>query len=146
MNTEVVRSQKPEERELDKKRTELIALEEELVQKELELTNLLAEMHVFNLRYLSIVGFRFAKLDEIEARIAEAYVSLNPADNQAAERVTEARNRAKESAKATNDIPTTLQKDKLQPSENLKNSTVTWLEKFTRTFVQMKWNAYNVRN
>ena len=120
MNTEVVKSQKPEDRELNKKLAELRILEEELTERELELTNLSLEMRDFEAKYLRIVGLRFARLDELEVIIAETYARLNPTDNTATEKVTEARKRAQESAKATSDVSETLLKDKFKPSENIK--------------------------
>ncbi len=104
---------------LNNKRDELNILEEKLAERELELTGLSAELRGFEANYLGIVGIRYAKLDEILARIAEAQARLHPTDNIAAKRVTEQRNRAQESAKATSDIRETPLKGKLQSSENL---------------------------
>ena len=120
MKTSIVKSQKPEERELEKKRVELAILEESLAKQELELATLSTELRRFEAKYLSIVGVRYAKLDEIEAKIAEALAGQNPSDINAKEKMYEARARAQESANATSDIPDIQQKEKPQPSESLR--------------------------
>ena len=65
-------SRTPEERELEKKRSELATLEGELAQRELELTTLQSELYAFEARYLRVVGSHYAELDELEAQIAAA--------------------------------------------------------------------------
>jgi septal ring factor EnvC (AmiA/AmiB activator) len=72
MVTEVIKNQTPEERELKRKQTELDSLETELIQRELDLATLRAELAEFESRYLRTVGVLYAELDEIEAQIAEA--------------------------------------------------------------------------
>ena len=52
MPDQIVRTKTPEERELDSKLVELAILEEELAQRELQLTTLQAELKAFELRYL----------------------------------------------------------------------------------------------
>ena len=91
------RAQSPEERELDLKRTELAGLESELVERELELSTLQQELAVFEAQYLRVVGRRYATLDDINARIAEAQAIRRPADHAVLE---EARG-ARETADAT---------------------------------------------
>ncbi len=54
-----------------KKRLELADLETELVQKELDLTTLNAELHNFEREYTQIIGSRYAELEDIEAQISE---------------------------------------------------------------------------
>src|SRR5438105_4662106 len=72
MNANLILSRTAEERELGKRRAELAALETELTQRELDLATLQAELHAFESQYLKIVGSRYAELEEIEARMAEA--------------------------------------------------------------------------
>jgi hypothetical protein len=72
MSTDIIRSQTPEEHELERKQAELVALEAELIQRELDLATLRAELAYFESRYLRTVGVLYAELDEIEAQIAEA--------------------------------------------------------------------------
>src|ERR1041385_2346729 len=75
-----------EEREVEKKRAELAALEAELAQRELDLATLQAELHAFESQYLKVVGSRYAELEEIEARMAEAQRKAYGQDyNEAAE-------------------------------------------------------------
>jgi hypothetical protein len=100
MKSNIERSQTPEERELKRKLAELATLEDKLAQRELDLATLQAELKVFETRYLSVVGIRYAELDEIEAKIAEAQATLNPDDKTFQEEATNAREQANESAAA----------------------------------------------
>ena len=59
---------KPEEQELARKREEQAALQMELAGRELQLANLLAELAVFERRYLHFVASRYAELDKWKAR------------------------------------------------------------------------------
>jgi hypothetical protein len=86
MGTGITRKQTPEEKELNKKVSELAALESELAQRELDLATLQAELRAFENRYLRIVGVRYTELDEIEAQIAETQARLNPKDGKVKER------------------------------------------------------------
>lgn len=120
MGTKITRRQTPEEKELNKKLSELTALEAELAQRELDLATLQAELHSFENRYLRVIGVRYAELDEIEARIAEGLAGLNPKDTKAKEKAAEARAQAQESAQATGNIQEQKESIKFKPSENLK--------------------------
>lgn len=120
MSSRVALQQTPEERELDKKRAELAALESELCQHELDLATLQAEFRAFEGRYLAIVGIRYAELDEIEARIAEAYARLHPRDNQAREKAQRTRTRARESGEAAGTAREQPAPKDFKPPEDLK--------------------------
>jgi DnaJ-domain-containing protein 1 len=117
--TDIRRLLNPEERELNKKLTELDTLEAQLAERELELATLSAEIRVFEVSYLRIVCVRYAKLDEIMARIAEAQARLNPTNSEASERAANARTRAQESAHTTSDIHAASQKTRMSHSEGL---------------------------
>lgn len=97
------RVQSPEERELERKRAELAALEADLVERELELSTLQAQLAAFETEYLRVVGRRYAELDEIRARIAEAHAAQRPADTGAREAATAARETARASATEVED-------------------------------------------
>ena len=71
MESAITRRQTPEEQELDKKLTELAALEAELAERELELATTQAELHSFEREYLRVVGIRYTELDQVEAQITE---------------------------------------------------------------------------
>ena len=84
------------------------------------MATLQAELRTFERRYLRIVGVRYAELDEIEAKIAEALARLNPKDSKAQEQATQTRTQAQESAQATSNVKDTEQPYKFKPSEGLK--------------------------
>lgn len=120
MSTNLIRKQTPEERELEKKKAELAALEAELAERELERATLQAELHAFEQRYLRIVGVRYAELDEIKAQIAEAQSRLHPNNKAAQEDAKQAREQAQESANAAADAQAIEPSPKFQPSDDLK--------------------------
>lgn len=89
MTTDLIQAQTPEEKELARKLAELTVLESDLAQRELDLATLQAELHVFERRYLHIVGVRYAELDEINAKIDEIMmlrelISQNPLERRTA--------------------------------------------------------------
>jgi hypothetical protein len=120
MASHLIRKQTPEERELAKKRKELAEIEARLILHELELSTLQSELQVFEARYIRVVGTRYAELDEIEARIADAEAHNRPHDQEAQAKATNARERSGESAHATEDIPV-LDQRPFVPSDNLKS-------------------------
>ena len=83
MSTKINLRPRPEEDELRLKRLELEDIEKELVEKELQLTGLRAELADFERLYLRTVGVLYAELDELEARIAELIAHRNPANAEA---------------------------------------------------------------
>ncbi len=90
----------PEDEELARKKASLAELEAQLADRELELASLLAELVHFEKRYLQTVGRRYAILDEVKAKIAEARAQQNPERPDAREQARQARSQAQESAKA----------------------------------------------
>lgn len=89
-------SLKPEEMELLRKREEQKALENELTERELRVTNLRAELGGFERQYLHLVGLRYAELDEYKAQLAEKLASEQPQNERAQQAAREARARANE--------------------------------------------------
>ncbi len=71
----------PEEEELARKKTMLAELEAQLADRELELASCLADLVHFEKRYLQTVGRRYAILDELKAKIAEAHAKQNPQES-----------------------------------------------------------------
>lgn len=120
MNTQIIKRQMPEERELEKKRAALASLEETLAERELELATRQAELHEFEQRYLRIVGVRYAELDEITAQIAEARARLFPGNQSAWQEAEQARAQAQESAGAAADAVAAQQRKTFKPSDELK--------------------------
>ena len=92
------RIRSPEERELDLKRNELAKLEADLVEQELQLSTLQAELAAFRNEYLRVVGRRYAELDDLKARIAEIKAARRPSDDSAKAAASKARKTADDSA------------------------------------------------
>jgi hypothetical protein len=93
----------PEEEELQRKQAILADLEAQLADRELELASLLADLIHFEKRYLQTVGRRYAILDELKAKIAEARACKNPHNQDARDQARQARAKAQESARAAGD-------------------------------------------
>ena len=98
-----VRVQSPEERELEHKRVDLAGLEADLVERELRLATLQAELAAFEAEYLRVVGRRYAELDDVKARIAEARAARRPDDVGAQASAAEARAAAANAASEVRD-------------------------------------------
>lgn len=117
----LVKQMTPEEIELEKKRAELSTLEEELAQKELDLTTLQVSLEDLRRRYLRIVGVKLTQLDEIEAQIAEILARLEPKNEEVQEKADRSRTQAQESANATGSIAEEeYEAGPFRPSEDLK--------------------------
>jgi len=117
------RSLRPEEEELARLRAKLASLKDELADRELELATRRRELLDFQLRYLAIVGTRFAELDRLLAEIAALEAARAPSAE--AQRQAEASaEQARESAEALGDDPDALrqaaEEPKLEISEDLK--------------------------
>lgn len=89
-------SLKPEEMELLRKRDEQKAVENDLTERELRVTNLRAELGAFERQYLHLVGLRYAELDEYKAQLAERLAAEQPDNIRAQQAAREARARANE--------------------------------------------------
>ncbi|MDE3135723.1 MAG: hypothetical protein KGL59_04065 [Acidobacteriota bacterium] len=90
----------PEQKELRRKCAQLAVFEGELARRELRLANLRADMLPFEERYYRRIGLRCAKLDQLEAEIAEIEARLHREDSAAQEWARRARERAEESREA----------------------------------------------
>lgn len=119
MGVGLTKWQTPEEQELSKKLSELAVLEATLAQRELDLATLRAERNAFERLYFRTVGVRYAKLDEIEAQIAEAKSRLNPKNKKAHEYASQARSRADESSQAAGKVEAGAVIE-FKPSDSLK--------------------------
>jgi len=111
----------PEEIELEKKRAELIIMEEELALQEMDLTTLQVSLEDLRRRYLRIVGIKLAQLDGIEAQIAEILARLEPKNEEARKEADRSHAQAQESADATGSIAAEeYEAEPFKPSEELK--------------------------
>jgi hypothetical protein len=117
----LVKQMIPEEVELEKKRAELLILEDELALKELDLTTLQVGLEDLRRRYLRIVGVKLARLDGIEAQIAEILARLDPKNEEVKKEAARSRTQAQESVDATESITAEeYEAEPFKPSEDLK--------------------------
>jgi len=114
-----VKSRRPEDAELSKKRQELAELESRLPELELQLLNLRLELKQFETSYCAKVAPAFAELDEVEALIAERLARTRPTDAAAAEAAKNARVRAQESRSAATEALAEVPRP--APSHSLKD-------------------------
>ncbi|GJL77231.1 MAG: hypothetical protein NPINA01_02200 [Nitrospinaceae bacterium] len=111
----------PEEEELRLKRRDLAQLEQDLADKELELSTLNGELHLFEKRYQLVVGAKYTELDEVKAQILELASRLYPRSDEFRAGARSARERAQSSAEGADDIELDLPKEEaFEPTENLK--------------------------
>ena len=118
MTSSIVRRLSPEEEELARKRAELDSLEARLVQRELDLATLHAELFLIERLYLRVVGVMYAELDLVEAEIADALLRWNPSNAATRERAEQAHAQAQRSAGATSDAAHEPVRER--PTESIK--------------------------
>ena len=115
---------KPEEIELEHKKTILAKSEDDLANCELERATLRAELQFFQQIYCEAIGVLIIELDEIQARIAEATAKKYPTDNKTDETAKKTRERATESAQSYQsyqaESDALLPQKMFTPTQNLK--------------------------
>jgi 5-carboxymethyl-2-hydroxymuconate isomerase len=109
----------PEEEELQLKRRDLAILEQDLAQKELELSTLKGEVHLFERRYHLVVGVKYTELDGVKAQILELASGLYPRSDEFRAGAESAKEKAQSSANAEEDDDSDLS-EVFKPSEDLK--------------------------
>src|SRR5438552_4191178 len=122
---DLARQKSPEERELEKKRAELAGMEPGLAERELELATLRVALSEFERRYLTVVGTKYAQLDEIEAQMYEEAAKMVPEDTEAQIKAEAGREQAKASAEAAKGVEHSGKRPgsaarAFEPSEQLK--------------------------
>jgi len=117
-----VRKLNPEEEELDRQLVELAKLENQIGDRELELSTLQAQLEQFRSRYMSVVGRRYAELDRIEAKIAQLLALKNPDNADARQQAQFRREAAEESTREAGCFDnTTSNQGRFTPTGELKN-------------------------
>jgi hypothetical protein len=116
----------PEDEELERKKASLAQLEAQLADRELELASFLADLVHFEKRYLQTVGRRYATLDDLKAKIAEAIARQNPDKQGAREQARQARSKAQESARAAGEAgdPDPSSEDTTSPSKPKRSESL----------------------
>ena len=112
---------RPEELELGRKRAELTALESELIERELDLSTLEGELGAFEAEYLRVVGWRYAELDRLQARVAATWAAREPDDDAARRAAVEALETAESSAAQTEQRGTEKAARSFDPPASLKS-------------------------
>ena len=79
-----------------------------------------SELRAFEQRYLSIVGVKFAEIDDVEAQMAELLNRRNPSDETGRQRAADARTKATESAAVTGALEQRTPAVDFTPSDDLK--------------------------
>jgi len=110
----------PEEWELEKKRNKLNRLKLILSQRELRLQLISKDLEIFIGKYLRIVGVRLAKLDKIEAEIADILAANQPENLDAQYRAEKAWERASESKKEVDSKKKNFHREE-KPIQELKD-------------------------
>jgi hypothetical protein len=110
----------PEQEELDRKLGELAGVESELAQRELDLATLAAELQALERLYVRVVGVKYAELDKVLAAIQIATMRRSPGDSAAKRRAEDAQERARQSEHATAGVVGPADRERFQPSDELK--------------------------
>ena len=122
MGSEITRKRSPEEVELEGKQDQLSSLEDELAALQEKLSSLEADLQSFNAQYLHRLGVKFLRLDELKHQIAQAFATLSPDDQDAAEQAAEAEERVHETAEEVGEyVRPDFEEKPFAPTEELKS-------------------------
>jgi hypothetical protein len=120
MSQKTVGKETPEERELERQKSDLALLEVELAQGELDLATLQGGLHAFEAHYVRVVGACYVELDELQARLAEAQARRTSTDPRLRQQAADARRKATESASATDAVWQQKRLEQFAPADDLK--------------------------
>ncbi len=112
----------PEVEEFQRKQSELEKYKSALADRELELVTIRAELKEFELYYKSVVGEKYAILDDLEAKIAELESERLKGDREVEKKAQEARSKANRSAHESNKTQEKIRGHKrpFSPSQEIK--------------------------
>ncbi len=114
----VVQILSPQAEELHARRREMVALRQRLAEKELELSTVKAELHIFERRYQNVVGPMYAELDQVKAQILGLASRFYPKATNFRDEAESAREQARE-FQEENPKPEKSNQE-FKPPENLK--------------------------
>ena len=115
-----LKTQTPEEDEIEKKLADLKSLEIELVRRELELRTLSTQLQVFNAKYTQAVGHLILELDQLEAQIAVLHAQKNPDNRAAQEKARRTWQRPQETEQTTGAFSEGIVTREFTPSKHIK--------------------------
>jgi hypothetical protein len=115
-----LKTQTPEEDEIEKKLAELKSLEMELVRRELELRTLSSQLQAFNAKYTQAVGHLILELDQLEAQIAVLHAQKNPDNRSAQEKARRTWQRPQETEQSTDAFSAEDVTQEFTPSKRIK--------------------------
>jgi hypothetical protein len=115
-----LKTQTPEEDEVEKKLAELKSLEMELVQRELELRTLSSQLQSFNAKYTQAVGHLIIELDQLEAQIAVLHAQKNPDNHSAQKNARRAWQSPQETEESSYDFGEGIVPREFTPSKHIK--------------------------
>ena len=121
MAKEIIQSKTPEQEELEKKRSELEALVQEIAQEELNLVTLENNLNLFEGKYLRAVGVLYSQLDEIHAEVAENRAKKNPQNAGFKSQAKKARKKAEQSSNEASETQDQIQSAHFKPTKEIKD-------------------------
>lgn len=116
----ITRSQGPDQEEIVRKKQELEGLEQELAEKELDLTTTRRDLHVFEIRYQRKVGCQYAELDQLKVLILEMAMRIHPDSKNFQAQAEAAREQADHSTHNWEVHQEEAEVETPEPSEELK--------------------------
>ena len=113
----VIQTLSPQAEELQARKRELADLRRKLADKELELSTINAQLHIFECRYQSVVGPMCAELDQVKAQVLGLASKVFPNAENFREEAESAREEAREFQEESPEIN---KPNGFNPPENLK--------------------------
>lgn len=116
----ITRSQGPDQEEISRKKQELEGLEQELAEKELDLSTSRRDLHMFEIRYQQKVGCKYTELDQLKALILDTAMRMHPDSKDFQAQAEAAREQADQSTHNWEVYQEEAEVERPEPSEDLK--------------------------
>ena len=118
--TPITWSQGPDQKEIVRKKLELEELEQELAEKELDLSTARRDLNLFENSYQQKVGCKYAELDRLKASVLDMATRIHPDSKDFKSQAEAAREHAEQSAHNWEVHQEEADMDLSEPSEELK--------------------------